>query len=166
MGSCITILVVELPYSLQMLHFKFWPTFMMVCSLLYFSVCLLVAENPADSYHKLNIRDHAGEMWLLPLTNARLTLCILVMLGVLCCTGQAWVGMEMLTSRPCLLFLFSLTQVHRTHWFGSLEKSGEKYLPFPKLLYCSVFFLTSFLLLWQQWGDSETTRQEIKCWHI
>lgn len=153
------------PCWLQMLGIKVWPTFMVVTSLLYFRACFLVTGNPADSYHRLNIKDHAGEMWLFPLANATLTLYILMMLCFcLSCTGQSWVGMGRLTARPCLQLLFSLTWAHRTYRVSSLDNSGEQYLPFPKLLCCSALFLASFFLFWQHWGDSETTRQEIKHW--
>lgn len=48
-------------------------TVMVVIPLLYFRARFLVTGDPADLNHRLNIRDNTGEMWVLPLTNARLT---------------------------------------------------------------------------------------------
>lgn len=136
---------------------------MVATSLLYFRACFLVTGDPTDSYHRLNIRDQAAETWLLPLTNTRLTLytlwCSWVFVA-LDSLGWGWEGWQpALPSVP----LLALPWAHRTHRFGSLQNSSEQYLPFPKLLRCSALFLDSFFLFWQHWGDSETTRQEIKC---
>lgn len=46
---------------------------MVVIPLLYFRARFLVTGDPADPNHRLNIRDNTGEMWVLPLTKARLT---------------------------------------------------------------------------------------------
>lgn len=136
-----------LPCWLQMLGIKVWPTFMVATSLLYFRVCFLVTGDPADSYHKLTIRDHAEEMCLCPLMNARLTLYTLMMLISLCCPGQSWVGMGRLTARSCLqvLFFFFHFPEPTEHIDLALQKTLMRSIyPFPN---CCAALPSSFFVL-------------------